>query len=52
MALSRATREAYEAAFGRRLDAWGAACARHRAAYGSWLSSTPFEDVCNAVFGA
>jgi len=52
MELTRAARAGYEAALGRRLAAWGTACARHRATYGSFESTTPFEDVCNAVLGA
>jgi uncharacterized protein (DUF58 family) len=52
MTLSRTARAAYEAALGRRLTAWGTACARHRAAYGTWPSTVPFEDVCNALLGA
>ena len=48
--VDRATFGAYEELLSRRLEAWGAACARHRAVYGFWRSSTPFEPIASALF--
>jgi hypothetical protein len=40
-----AARVAYERGLAERLEAWRLSCARHRAVYGCWPSTTPFEDV-------
>ena len=45
-----ATHAAYEELLAKRLEAWGAACQRHRAAYGFWRSSVPFETVTTGLF--
>ena len=41
---------AYERLLGRELEAWGAACSRHRAFYGTWRTSVPFEHVATSLF--
>ena len=48
--VDRRTRSSYEGLLARRLEAWGSACARHRAAYGCWRSGTPFEVVLQGLF--
>lgn len=47
--VDKRTRDRYERELGRRLEAWRSACGRHRAAYGCWPSTQPFEDVCTAL---
>jgi uncharacterized protein (DUF58 family) len=47
--LDAAARAEYERELGRHLETWRAACARHRAAFGTWSSATPFEDVAGAL---
>ncbi|MEM7309240.1 MAG: DUF58 domain-containing protein [Planctomycetota bacterium] len=48
--LDARTRDRYEAVLRRRLERWRVACARHRVAFGTWSSATPFEDVCTGLF--
>jgi uncharacterized protein (DUF58 family) len=48
--VNRKTVSAYEGLLSRELEAWGAACARHRAFYGTWRSDAPFESVVRTLF--
>ena len=48
--VDRQARHTYEALLSRRLEAWGAACARHGTIYGFWRSTTPFESIVTELF--
>ena len=50
MHVDRATRASYEALLSRRLEAFGAAAARHGAVFGFWTSARPFEEIVTALF--
>lgn len=50
MHVDRARAAAYERLVSRSLESWRTACARHRAVYGAWSSTTPFETIAQALF--
>jgi uncharacterized protein (DUF58 family) len=48
--VDRRARAGYEKLLAGKLEAWGSACARHRATFGCWASATPFEAIVKELF--
>jgi hypothetical protein len=49
--VDRGTLSAYEELLSERLESWRSMCARHRAGYGCWPSTRPFEEITLELLG-
>ena len=49
--VDRRVRALYEDLLAEVLEAWGVVCSRHRATYGCWATTTPFETIVQGLFG-